>query len=124
MFGDSAYCVIRRGTVRIAWTKLALHDAQEVLPDSPVPVCLDFGEACRTRRCPTFQVPRGVMASWIARAGLGPGRLPERRDRCTLCGDVAELQEVDAGALYCPRCGGVSAPEETPGGPEGASGPA
>jgi len=124
MFEDSAYCVIRRANVRIAWTPLALHDAQEVLPDSPVPICLDFGEACRMGRCPTFQLPRGVMASWVARAGLGHGRLPERRDRCPLCGDAAELQEIDAGTRYCPRCGGISATADARGGREGATGPA
>ncbi len=120
MFEDSAYCVIRRGAVRIAWTPLALHDGQEVLPDSPVPICLALGEECRTRRCPTFQVPPGVMASWVARAGLGHGRLPERRDRCRLCGDAADLQVIDAGTVYCPRCGGIDASPDAAGGREGA----
>jgi hypothetical protein len=107
VFKDSAYCVVRRGMVRIAWTQLPIHDGQATLPDSPVPVCLDFGEACRVRRCPTFQVPRTVMASWVARSGLGAGRLLVRRDHCRICGRLEELQEIDAGALYCPHCGGI-----------------
>lgn len=124
MFEDSAYCMVRRANVQIAWTQLALHDAQEVLPDSPVPVCLGFGEAC-PRRCPTFQVPRQVMASWVARAGLGQGRLPERRSRCPLCGELADLQGIDARTDFCPRCTGfsVAAQEEGNGGRDGATEP-
>lgn len=123
MFGDSVFCIMRRVTVRIAWTPLALHE-QRTLPDTPVPVCLDYGEPCwRAPRCPTFQVPRAVMAAWVARAGLGHGRLPERRDRCALCGDAAELQEIEAGTMYCPRCGGISATTEAANGRDGATGP-
>ncbi len=107
MLADSAYCVVRRAAVRIAWTPLRLHDIRE-LPDTPVPICLDFGEGCQVSRCPTFQVPRDVMAAWVARAGFGHGRLPERRERCALCGDAADLQEITKGTLYCPRCGGIS----------------
>ena len=106
MLADSAYCVVRRATVRIAWTPLRLHDIRE-LPDTPVPICLDFGEGCRVGRCPTFQVPRDVMAAWVARAGLGRDRLPERHGRCTLCGEAADLQEITKGRLYCPCCGGI-----------------
>ncbi len=112
MFQDTAHCMVRQATVRIAWTQLPIHDGQATLPDSPVPVCLDFGDACPVRRCPTFQVPRAVMACWVARAGLGAGRLLVRRDKCSACGEIAELQEIDAGALYCPACGNIATPTE------------
>ncbi len=115
MLADSAYCVVRRAAVRIAWTPLKLHDVRE-LPDTPVPVCLDFGAECHVTRCPTFQVPRDIMAAWVARAGLGHGRLPERRDRCALCGDAADLQIIAAGTVYCPRCGGISEEGQPAGG--------
>ncbi len=125
MFEDSVYCVLRRTNVHIAWTQLPLHDAQEVLPDSPVPVCLHFGEACPAGRCPTFQVPRQVMASWVARAGLGHGRLRERRGHCPLCGELADLQGIDASTQYCPQCAGfsVAARDDQAGGHDGATEP-
>lgn len=107
MFRDTVFCVVRQANVRIAWTQLPIHDDVATLPDSPVPVCLDFGPACNVRRCPTFQVPRAVMAVWVARSGLGAERLPLIHGHCKVCGAESDLQQVDTGWLYCPICGGL-----------------
>src|SRR5512146_2884637 len=115
MFRDNAFCVVRQANVHIAWTQLPIHDDVATLPDSPVPVCLDFGPACNVRRCPTFQVPRSVMAVWVARSGLGAERLPVIHGTCRVCGAVADLLQVDVGCLYCPACGGLDRSDEPPG---------
>lgn len=114
MFRDNAFCVVRQANVHIAWTQLPIHDGLATLPDSPVPVCLDFGEACNVRRCPTFQVPRTVMAVWVARSGHGAERLPIVKGNCIVCGAAADLQRVDPAWLYCPVCGGIGMVEEEP----------
>ena len=120
MFRDTVFCVVRQANVRIAWTQLPIHDDVATLPDSPVPVCLDFGPACNVRRCPTFQVPRAVMAVWVARSGLGAERLPLIHGHCQVCGAEGDLQQVDTGWLYCPICGGLDRsekPADSNGGP-------
>ena len=106
MFEDSVFCLLKRENVPVLWTPLPLHDGHATLPDAAVPVCLGFGDHCGAR-CATFQVPRPLMAAWVARSGNGAGRLPIRAGRCALCGTVGELQQVDDDSGYCPACGGL-----------------
>lgn len=100
-----AYCSACDQDVRIAVTPMPLHGGQATLPDAPDVVCLDFGEKCTGAMCPMFGLPRILMGVRLARSGLKQSGWRTIHGPCQGCGEIVDLQILDARYVYCPACG-------------------
>ncbi|MDT8368553.1 MAG: hypothetical protein RQ745_05060 [Longimicrobiales bacterium] len=73
------------------------------LPDGGEVVCLDFGEGCSEGACPLTGRPGLVMGVRLVRSHLPhEGRLLVAR--CDACGEVAEMEVLDATHAVCSLC--------------------
>jgi len=104
----TVYCTACDKEVELALSPAALHRGQASLPDGQELVCLDFGSRCTGERCPMFGYPTVVMGVRLARSGLAPEQLEHVRAPCDGCGNVQELEVVDADRAHCPACGTIN----------------
>lgn len=80
------------------------RDGQANLPEGLDAVCLDFGAGCTDGRCPITGVPGIVMGVRLARSHLDDDRFQRVTTRCQACGNVADLEVLDADYAFCPIC--------------------
>lgn len=98
----TAYCPGCNHKVRLTVTRDHGH-AQANLPDGAQVVCLDFGEGCAEGTCPLTGRPGIVMGVRLARSHLDHD-WKTIHARCESCGEIAELEVLDAHYAVCPLC--------------------
>lgn len=98
----TAFCPGCNHKVRLTMTDAHGH-AQANVPDGAQVVCLDFGEGCSEGVCPLTGRPGLVMGVRLARSHL-PHEWKTLHARCDSCGQVAELEVLDAQYAVCPLC--------------------
>jgi Zn finger protein HypA/HybF involved in hydrogenase expression len=98
----TAYCPGCAHKVRLTVTPGHVH-AQANLPDGAQVVCLDFGEGCSEGTCPLTGRPGLVMGVRLARSHI-EHEWKTVHGCCDACGQVAELEVIDATYAVCPAC--------------------
>jgi hypothetical protein len=101
---EVAYCSGCGHQVRLAFTDPPPHDGQANLPDGEQIVCLDYQESCAGGKCPSTGKPGIVMGVRLAKSHLNDESFKTIRARCEGCGQVSELEILDANFALCPLC--------------------
>jgi len=102
---ETAYCSGCGHQVRLVLTDGPPRDGQANLPDGAEVVCLDFHEGCSGGKCPATGTSGIVMGVRLVRSHLNDEAFKTIRAHCEGCGEVAELEILDATFALCPLCG-------------------
>ncbi len=105
---ETAYCSGCGHEVRLVLTDPPPHDGQANLPDGAEVVCLDFHEGCSAGRCPATGKSGIIMGVRLAKSHLNDEAFKTIRAHCEACGQVAELEVLDATFAVCPLCGSTN----------------
>jgi hypothetical protein len=98
----TVFCPGCEHKVRLTVTPAHGH-AHATLRDGAQVVCLDFGKGCSEGVCPLTGRPGLVMGVRLARSHL-EHEWKTVHARCDSCGQVAELEVIDAHYAVCPIC--------------------
>ena len=101
---STAYCPGCQREVELTVSPAPLHRGHANLPDGAQVVCLDFGEGCSGRRCPLTGSPGIVMGVRLAKSHMADESFQALTARCDACGNVADMEILDATYAFCPIC--------------------
>jgi len=104
MKSELAFCSGCGHKVRLVFTDPPPHDGQANLREDAEIVCLDFGEGCTAGRCPNTGRPGIVMGVRLAKSHMNDSSFKTVHARCEGCGQVSDLEVLDATFALCPLC--------------------
>lgn len=97
------YCTHCQKDVLVTLSAVPPRGGQANLPDHHEAVCLDFGQECDGEVCPISRQRPVVMGVRLARSGLRE-EWTTVRAQCEACGQVSDLEVLDAEHAYCTLC--------------------
>lgn len=101
---EIAYCAGCGHEVRLVLTDPPPHDGHANLKDGAEIVCLDYQEPCAGGDCPMTGRAGIVMGVRLARSHLADEAFDTVHARCEGCGQVSDLEVVDARYGFCTLC--------------------
>lgn len=105
---ELAYCSGCGHQVRLVFTDPPPHDGHANLKDGAEIVCLDYHESCSGGKCPSTGVPGIVMGVRLAKSHLNDEAFKTIHARCEACGQVSDLEIIDANFALCTLCNATS----------------
>ena len=105
---EVAFCSGCGHQVRLVFTDPPPHDGQANLPDGAQIVCLDYHEGCSGGKCPNTGASGVVMGVRLARSHMSDETFRTIRARCDACGQVSDLEIIDANYALCTLCNATS----------------
>jgi hypothetical protein len=101
---ETAHCSGCGHKIRLVFTDPPPHSGQAPLRDGAEIVCLDYKEECSGGSCPATGKPGIVMGVRLAKSHLNDDAFDTIHARCEGCGEVADLEVLDATFALCPLC--------------------
>jgi len=101
---EIAHCSGCGHQVRLVYTDPPPHDGQANLREEAEIVCLDFAEGCTAENCPATGKPGIVMGVRLAKSHLNDAAFKTIHARCEACGQVSDLEVLDATFALCTLC--------------------
>lgn len=101
---EMAFCSGCGHKVRLVFTDPPPHDGQANLREEAEIVCLDYKEGCTAGRCPNTGKPGIVMGVRLAKSHMNDATFKTVRARCEGCGEISDLEVLDASFALCTLC--------------------
>lgn len=101
---EIAHCSGCGHEVRLVFTDPVPHDGHANLRDGAEIVCLDYEELCAGADCAITGRAGIVMGVRLARSHLADEAFDTVHARCEGCGQVSDLEVMDARYGFCTLC--------------------